>query len=132
MSNILNITGRVEVGKIKGKEVIRTVIEPGEVIDLDKDDRLSEKDVKRIIKSGTGVMSDGKTQAVNKQSSELSAGRLVKYLQAIDSLDPDNKDDYTESGKPEVNALKQLVDGDVSASERDEAWEHYQALSTSE
>ena len=132
MSNILHITGRVEVGKMKDKEVVRTVIEPGEAIDLDKDKRLSKKDVERIIKSGTGVMSDGKTQTVNKQPTELSAGRLVKYMQAIDTLDPDNKDDFTESGKPEVNALKQLVEGDVTAAERDEAWAHYQELSTAE
>jgi len=132
MSNILRITGRVEFGEMKGKEVIRTVIEAGKDIDLDKDNRLSKKDVERIIKSGAGVMSDGKTPAVNKQSAELSAGRLVKYMQAIDSLDPENKDDFTESGKPEVNALKQLVEGDVTAAERDEAWGHYQELSTTE
>ena len=132
MSNTLHISGRVEFGEMKNKEVVRTVIEPGEDIDLDKDKRLNKKDVERIIKSGAGVMTDGKTKTVNKQPTELSAGRLVKYMQAIDTLDADNKDDYTESGKPEVNALKQLVDGDVTAAERDEAWEHYQALSTTE
>lgn len=132
MSNILRITGQVEFGEMKNKEVVRTSIKVGTEIDLDKDKRFSKKDVERIIKSGAGVMSDGKTTVASNQPSELSADRLVKYIQAIDSLDSNNKDDFTESGKPDVNALKHLVDNDVTAAERDVAWDHYQKLSTTE
>lgn len=41
---------------------------------------------------------------------------------AIGKLDPDNKDHWTADGKPDANALSDLLDRRVSAAERDAAW----------
>lgn len=43
--------------------------------------------------------------------------------QAIDKLDPENKDDFTGSGLPRVEAIEALLGYDISADERNHVWE---------
>jgi len=131
MSNILEITGTVVLG-IKVKDgVERVEINAGEEIDLTKDKQLSTKDVERIIKSGCGKMQKQKVaEDVSKKQpdSALSEERLTQYVEAISLLDPENEEHFTQSGKPEVDNLKELIDKDVTAAERDLAWEAYQSM----
>ncbi|MDH5426421.1 MAG: hypothetical protein OEY29_15650 [Gammaproteobacteria bacterium] len=78
---------------------------------------LNEKDVDRIVKSGNGKIHD---------DDAIPMARLNELVDAVRALDPENKDDFTESGMPEVAAIKELVEGQVTADERDQAWEEYQ------
>lgn len=56
----------------------------------------------------------------------VAAGRRSQLIAAAAVLDPDNPDHFTRSGKPEIRALE-AASGmtDVSAAERDAAWEDY-------
>lgn len=48
-------------------------------------------------------------------------------LQAIAGLDPNDEEQWTKAGKPEVLALRAAMNMDITAAERDRAWEQYQA-----
>lgn len=50
-----------------------------------------------------------------------------RILDAIDELDPDNKDHWTNDGKPDATALAEIVGERVSAKLRDQVWEAHQA-----
>lgn len=66
--------------------------------------------------------------SASKQSGALDADSLPNCLvEAIALLSPDNSEHFTSSGKPTTEALSELMQTKVSAAERDEAWEQYQA-----
>lgn len=46
---------------------------------------------------------------------------------AIAKLDPAREDHWTQGGKPECRALAEIIGRDVSAKERDAAWDAVQA-----
>jgi hypothetical protein len=50
-----------------------------------------------------------------------------EIVQAIAMLDPDTEDDWTQAGKPDVRALETVIGKDITAQQRDKAWERFQA-----
>ena len=57
----------------------------------------------------------------------IEAERLAEIRSAIDRLEPGRKAHWTTDGRPEVAALKKTGLEDVTAEERDLAWETIQA-----
>ncbi|NKF51367.1 hypothetical protein G3R49_12445 [Shewanella sp. WXL01] len=56
----------------------------------------------------------------------------LTFAQAVAKLDPHNKDHFTSSGKPQCDALGELMQKPVSAAERDAMWQDYQTQATAE
>ena len=57
---------------------------------------------------------------------ESAMNRTEALFTAIAGLDPENPDHFTKGGKPEVRALEKASGlTDITASERDGAWEDY-------
>ncbi|NOQ51722.1 MAG: hypothetical protein GQ578_05855 [Desulfuromonadaceae bacterium] len=53
-------------------------------------------------------------------------GKIQKLVAAIGKLDPNDPAHFTADDKPSANVLKELLGEQVSAAERDEAWQIYQ------
>lgn len=60
-------------------------------------------------------------------SRALSDGVKLTLEQAFAQLQPDNKEHFTGTGLPQLDALERLVGHKVTSAERAEAWEAYQA-----
>ncbi|MCR9664501.1 HI1506-related protein [Vibrio parahaemolyticus] len=68
------------------------------------------------------------TTGGNQSDGDLGDSTLpANLVEAIQRLDPSNTDHFTTSGKPATEALSELMQTKVSAAERDEAWETFQA-----
>ena len=64
----------------------------------------------------------------NQSDGDLGDSTLpANLVEAIQRLDPSNTEHFTTSGKPTTEALSELMQTKVSAAERDEAWETFQA-----
>lgn len=57
-----------------------------------------------------------------KEPAEGSDERFDAIVAAIQTLDPDNRDQFTQGGKPDATVLTEHLGWQVSAAERDEAW----------
>jgi hypothetical protein len=51
---------------------------------------------------------------------------VQEIVEAIGLLDPENPDHYTKGKKPEVAALEEILGKDITAAQRDKAFEIYQ------
>lgn len=75
----------------------------------------------------------GEKKEQNPESTQAKAPDQTVHLtmddivNAIGDLDDDEPEHWTKSGKPDASVLSKLLDHPVSAAERDEAWEKYQA-----
>jgi hypothetical protein len=65
-------------------------------------------------------------------SDDLASGIAKDLTEAIGLLSPDDKTHFTTSGKPQTDALTQLMGGPVSASQRDAAWTVYKQATAAE
>lgn len=64
----------------------------------------------------------------NQSDGDLGDSALpANLVEAIQRLDPSSTEHFTTSGKPTTEALSELMQTKVSAAERDEAWEAFQA-----
>lgn len=54
-----------------------------------------------------------------------SKNRIDQICDAIEKLDPDNSEQWTNSGKPQVREVEAILGFDISAAERDQAWEQF-------
>lgn len=54
-------------------------------------------------------------------------GVPTSLVDAIKRLNPDDKNHFTNSGKPQTDALSTLMEAPVSAVERDSAWDEFKA-----
>lgn len=61
-----------------------------------------------------------------EEPAEGSDARFDAIVAAIQELDPDNQDQFTQNGKPDATVLTEHLGWRVSATERDEAWEAIQ------
>ena len=52
--------------------------------------------------------------------------RIEAICKAIEQLDPDNAEQWIGNGAPATSALEDILGWEVSAAERDEAWELHQ------
>lgn len=58
----------------------------------------------------------------------MDSGKLQEIMALIGEMDPHNKDQYTAAGKPDAKVLSSLLGRNVSAAERDEAYETFLQL----
>lgn len=65
------------------------------------------------------LLQSGVIQLVDDSSDVISLDDIVM---AIDEL---GDDDYTGNGIPEVKALERVLDGNITAEQRDNAWSEY-------
>ena len=92
-------------------------VHPHETVTLDK------KEAERLIARGfaaTGGLSDGKTSDTATNTDDTGPS-LEDIIEVIEMLDP--KKDYGKSGKPNVDAIETVLEADISAELRDQAWE---------
>ncbi|MDH5258264.1 MAG: hypothetical protein OEX07_09645 [Gammaproteobacteria bacterium] len=82
--------------------------------------KMNDKEIPALVKAG--IIKEG----VEKKPFEMSDDRMIELFDAFDQLEKGNEAHWTNSNKPEVAALKDILDGDVSADERDHAWKQYQ------
>lgn len=70
---------------------------------------------------------DGRTLLAAGRAKRLGSGEETMSIHdAIQSLNPANPEHFTKDGKPKTDALEDLLGREVSAAERDEAWEEYE------
>lgn len=99
---------------------------PGSLLDLADDE--AARLVSRGFAEGGETEPAADTPAPATQRgqspSRKPAPTLEDIVDAIAALDPAK--DFGKNGKPNVEALEDLLDANVTASQRDEAWERYQ------
>lgn len=119
--------------------VLSTIMWEGERIFPSKTEEpvcveLPAKEFKRLESFGAvtelnGVKDDGTISAVattdglNLEEDE----RLFLLVGYIADLDPNNEEHFTKGGKPEVKVLEDKAGFNVTAAERDNAWEAFVA-----
>ena len=87
---------------------------------------LSDDEAERIIARGfaEAIQKEAPTSPPPKQPSTQSNPTLEDIVDAISALDPAK--DFGKNGKPNVEALEDLLDANITAAQRDEAWEIFQ------
>ncbi|EML0278180.1 hypothetical protein D5E85_13100 [Vibrio parahaemolyticus] len=91
---------------------------------LKADPRLKVTVAEDALSSTTSNEPTGGNQSDGNLGNSTLPANLVE---AIKRLDPSNTEHFTTSGKPATEALSELMQTKVSAAERDEAWETFQA-----
>lgn len=102
---------------------------PGAVVDV------AEDEAKRLIERGfASVNGQEKAAAANSSKTDTTppaggtggkpAPTVEDIVEAIAGLDPAK--DYGKNGKPNVEAIEALLGADVTAAQRDQAWEIFQ------
>lgn len=90
------------------------VIKPNQTVTLDK------KEADSLIARGfaaTGGFSGEETS----ETKATTGPSLEDIIEVIEMLDPSK--DYGKSGKPNVDAIETVLDANISADLRDQAWE---------
>lgn len=52
--------------------------------------------------------------------------RIALIMDAIEQLDPESENDFTKGGLPDVKAIEAVLEEDITAAERDIAWQQLQ------
>lgn len=91
---------------------------------------VGDAEAKALIDRGLAKPDDGREEEAGESGAD--ADRHAQILAAIRDLleaDPDRADEtvWTKAGKPEVRAIEELLGFDISAAERDAAWEELNA-----
>lgn len=107
-------TGTVALTADEAKRLLNLPEPP--IVDPDADMVVSEKP--------TGTDAGGTDDTGDSNPEPLTEARIVE---AIGQLDPDNTEHWTNGNAPQIHALKEVLGEVVSATERDAAWETYQA-----
>lgn len=89
-------------------------------------DGLSVEDFSNTTLLQTQTNQGGDTQGALGDGT-LSDGVKLTLEQAFAQLQPDNKDHFTGTGLPQLDALEKLVGHKVTSAERAEAWAAYQS-----
>ena len=92
----------------------------GEVIKPNKTVTLDKKEADSLIARGfaaTGGLSGEKKTETKSEN----APSLDDIIEVIEMLDPEK--DYGKSGKPNVDAIETMLEANISAALRDQAWE---------
>ena len=99
---------------VDGKAVL-----PGKFVDVETEEAKSL--IKRGFASDDKVSTDAKVAPEKPSAPAKPVPTLEDIVDVIHDLDPSQ--DYGKSGKPNVEALEVLLDADISAQQRDAAWE---------
>ena len=89
---------------------------PGEAIDL------PDRDAAALLAAGA-ISPDAPVQI---QDAALGLTGIDAILDAIDALIPTSETAWTKDGKPQVVALERALGYDISAADRDAAWDKHQ------
>lgn len=95
---------------------------------------VADDEAKRLIARGFAIQGQGKVPVAAADSNtpgappadgnSKPAPTIEDIVEAIAGLDPAK--DYGKNGKPNVDAIQALLDADITAAQRDQAWEIYQ------
>ena len=127
-------------GTFTEAEIERLLAEPALIVDIDPApasageasagilvqalDALRDAPAAEVVEFLRRLETDG---VVLAKVAEHAADRRDALLTAISGLEEGNEAHWTKAGKPEVRALEAAAGfGDVSAAERDDAWEQFQ------
>lgn len=99
---------------VDGKAVL-----PGKFVDVETEEAKSL--IKRGFASDDKVLTDAKVAPEKPSAPAKPVPTLEDIVDVIHDLDPFQ--DYGKSGKPNVDALEILLDANISAAQRDAAWE---------
>tara|TARA_A200000113_G_scaffold211953_1_gene213068 strand:- start:232 stop:654 length:423 start_codon:yes stop_codon:yes gene_type:complete len=99
---------------VDGKSVL-----PGKFVDVETEEAKSL--IKRGFASNDKVSTEAKSAPDKPPVPAKPAPTLEDIVDVIHDLDPSQ--DYGKSGKPNVDALEVLLDTNISAQQRDAAWE---------
>jgi hypothetical protein len=80
---------------------------------------------KPVVIAGLPVMDVAPFNGAIEKIEELEGAKLAKIVEGIGALNPDT--DYTKGGKPEIHALADLLGLEITALERDKAFEAFQS-----
>ena len=99
------------------------VYAPGSLVDL------ADEEAQRLLSRGFAENEEQETvphsPAAQGQSSPHQAVPTIEdIVDAIEALDPAK--DFGKNGKPNVDAIEDLLDANITAAQRDEAWERFQ------
>lgn len=89
-------------------------VHPHETVTLDK------KEAERLIARGFAA-TGGLSVEDSSETATNTGPSIDDVIEVIEMLDP--KKDYGKSGKPNVDAIETVLEADISAELRDQAWE---------
>jgi len=101
---------------VDGKAVL-----PGKFVDVETEEAKSL--IKRGFASNDKVSNEAKFAPEKPSAPAKPVPTLEDIVDVIHDLDPSQ--DYGKSGKPNVEALEVLLDADITAQQRDAAWEFF-------
>jgi hypothetical protein len=85
----------------------------------------------QLCDQGYAVKASNQTKKTTKKKEPAKSVAMAAIVDAIRKLDDgENKEDFTDDGKPNANILSKICGFDVSAEMRDEAWELYNSENT--
>jgi len=99
----------------------------GEKVDL------TAKELKQLLSLKEQPVQDPRTKDVDSIKDDANdkepptSVTEAQIVEAIGQLDPDNSEQWTKGNKPKTDVLTDLLGTDISAAERDAAWETHQA-----
>jgi hypothetical protein len=99
------------------------VYAPGSLVDL------ADEEAQRLLSRGFAESEEQEvvphsSTAQGQSSPHKAVPTIEDIVDAIAALDPAK--DFGKNGKPNVDALEDLLDANITAAQRDEAWEIYQ------
>ena len=90
----------------------------GEIVCKDDVVEASDQDARQLVGSGKAELA-----ADLEEAKDYSADSIQEMIiLAIADLDPENTDHFTADNKPMVEALEEILDTDITAEQRDDAW----------
>jgi hypothetical protein len=90
------------------------VIKPNQTVSLDKDE------ANKLIARGFATAIGGLSGKDKPQTKAENTPSLEDIIEVIEMLDPAK--DYGKSGKPNVDAIETMLETNISADLRDQAW----------
>ena len=99
----------------------------GEKVDL------TAKELKQLLSLKEQPVQDPRTKDVDSIKDDANdkepptSVTEAQIVEAIGQLDPDNSEQWTKGNNPKTDVLTDLLGTDISAAERDAAWETHQA-----
>ena len=83
---------------------------------------LDKKEAERLIARGFATTATVGFSGEDSSNTDTNTGPSIDdVIEVIDMLDP--KKDYGKSGKPNVDAIETVLEADISAELRNQAWE---------
>ena len=127
----VRVIDQIKVAVADGAASVRSVVsgsetlqfKRGEVVGL-PGDKLEERLVGRMAEMAAPPLPESK--AVKDAAKAASSGRndrQVAIQNAIGQLNPRSRRDFTSAGVPAVKAIEKILGYDISAPERDRAWQ---------